>query len=70
MNNSGETVDVGQLIFLPLGDDLPAGPYVIEVECLDGDDGYLMLYQTTPGVPEQPQTFTERHLEVGRVNPL
>ncbi len=69
LHNSTETVDEGQLIFLPLGDDLPAGEYAIEVESLDGDDGYLMLYQLTSGMPEHPPTFTERHHELGEVKP-
>ena len=47
-------LDVEHRCFIRLGPDLPPGPYTINVERVDGEDGgFVLLYQSTP-LPNTP----------------
>jgi hypothetical protein len=48
-----EQVDLGQLLFIPLGGDMPLGRYTFRFESKDGAMGYLSLTKITPGFVEQ-----------------
>ncbi|MBI3268608.1 MAG: hypothetical protein HYZ53_06270 [Planctomycetes bacterium] len=60
LGTSGELVDGGRLLFVPLGDDLPPGSYPIRVEAEGGSGGYVVFSRIRPGLREQREFFTER----------
>ena len=49
LGTSGEWVDQGQLLFLPLGEDLPPGRYRLHLRLADPGEAYLSLSRLTPG---------------------
>ena len=60
---NSEYVDSGQLLFIPVGTDMPLGQYKIFFELKEGEQGYLSLTKITPGFVEQRRFIEERNLK-------
>jgi hypothetical protein len=57
-------VTEGQLLAIPLGDDLRPGHYRIHCDLEHGPGGYLIFSKITPGVEEQRTVFLEHRTVV------
>jgi hypothetical protein len=58
--SSPAQLDDGQPLFFPVGQDLPPGPYVLEVRIAAASPRWLSLSRTTPGLAEK-LNLTSQH---------
>lgn len=62
LNTNKKTNGEGQLIFLPLGEDLPPGEYRIRIKNLNEEPAYISVSRLLQGRKEQRTFFVEREL--------
>lgn len=60
LNTPGETVDQGQVFFIPFGNDMPPGKYRVRYKMEEGEESYLIFYKMTPGLAEKREIFMEK----------
>jgi len=63
-----EQVDFGQLLFIPLGSDMPVGRYTLHFKLNEGAVGYLSLTKITPGFVEQRKFIQEMRVNNAESN--
>ncbi len=58
-----ENVDVGQVCYLSIGEDIPPGLCTIDIRSDNDCGGYVVLYRTTPGLGPRRNVLIEYHNE-------
>jgi len=64
LGTRAELVTTGQVLAVPLGDDLRPGWYRIQMDLEQGPGGYVIFSKITPGVAEQRSVFLERGISL------
>jgi len=58
----GRYLQRGQLLFIPINEDIPVGRYRITIKPVTGSGGYVSLHKVTPGEYEMVRFYSERAL--------